>query len=668
MKYLLTASIFIITFSAYLYTTVPSLTEDDSGELAGVGATLGIGHSPGYPFYSLAGKITNTVIPLGNPVYRINFMNGMFISAAASIIFLAVAALTLNPAAAFVSALVFGFSKPVWSMANVTEVYGIAAFISCLLCLLIAVKPSIPRFMLAAFLFGIGMTAHYTIGLFILGLIWWMYVSYKRENNLRRMKYDLPKALLFGLAGFSMVVFIYIRAQNDPVFGWEDPKTLKRFWQVIARLRYGTAALAQGGLPPFSPEIILKKIAFYFSSLNSSLTAAGVILFIIGLVSFVKDRIRGWAYLLLLLASGPGFLLMANVGLDRTSMELLERFFFLSQAIVAIILGAGLSKLPRKVIPAVMLLPAFIFSANLGPLNHRNEFMFRDYGRNILRTVPTGAVLFSDRADEMEFTVGYLMFVEKLRPDIFFVDCNAAITRSIYGDDYYRVWGKPRLRIRTIVEGNIIASSGRPVYYATFEPGMIDIPRYQEGLIYRAKPAKPARPPFPCAEIYAIRSAGGMSARSESLLMSHYFLLGKYCLATGNPDTGERFFAGIEAYDTGGRWSSNIGFQFHEAGYIDHAVKQYERSAAKGLADSNVYTNLGVIYKNRGGKEASLKMYGKALELDPDNYQAHFNLSVLYWEEGRWDKVVSELEEALRIKPDSREAANYLNMARQRIK
>lgn len=665
-KYFLVSLIFLLTFGVYLYTAVPNLTSDDSGELAGVGATLGIAHSPGYPLYSLTGRAANALVPWGNPAYRINFLNGMFIAAAAAVLFLAVLSFTLNVFAALAASLIFAFSNCVWGMANVTEVYGLAAFVSALLCYLASCKPSAPLFMLAGYIFGIGLTAHYTVGLFIPGLLWWVYSSYKSSNELRQLKKLLPKTVLFGLIGFSAAAFILVRAQNDPVFGWEDPKTLERFWQVIARLRYGTASLAQGGPPPFSPQVIIEKLIFYFKVLGHNLTFAGLLLLAAGAYAFAKDKARGWTLMLFLLGSGPGFLLLANVGIDKSSSELLERFFFLSQTAAAVIIGAGIAMLPKRFIPVTLVIPAYLLAANFSALNHRGEFVFRDYAKNILRTTPPDAVLLSDRADEMEFCVAYLLYVEGRRPDISFSDCNAGITRSIYGDKYYRIWGKPRLEIRTRKENDIIAASRRPVYYATFEPDMIPIRRYQEGLIYRAKPENTSTADFPYSELYSLRTEGAaVDNRSSSLVLSHYYLLGKYYTALGRHALADKYYEGVSACDRNGKWTLNIGFQFHSAGNTDYALKYYLKAVRQDSADTNVYTNLGVIYKSRGEARKAHEMYEKALELDPNNIQAHYNLFALYWQERYWPGAESELAAVLKIDPNHAEARRYMSMLGQ---
>jgi len=60
MTKLKTLLIFVYTtiiFLILLYCTSPSVNSGDSGEFVTTAITLGIAHSPGYPFYSLLGKL-----------------------------------------------------------------------------------------------------------------------------------------------------------------------------------------------------------------------------------------------------------------------------------------------------------------------------------------------------------------------------------------------------------------------------------------------------------------------------------------------------------------------------------------------------------------------------------------------------------------------------------
>lgn len=133
MKKIVALIILFITFGVYLYTTVPTITGDDSGELAGVCATLGIAHSPGYPVYSIVGKAIVTMLPFGNYVYRANLVSSIFIALTVFVIYFIIAELTGKIIISAAISLLFAFSKVVWTMANTTEVYGTSAFAAALM-------------------------------------------------------------------------------------------------------------------------------------------------------------------------------------------------------------------------------------------------------------------------------------------------------------------------------------------------------------------------------------------------------------------------------------------------------------------------------------------------------------------------------------------------------
>lgn len=666
-------AVFLISFGAHLYTSAPAVTEDDSGELSGCAATLGICHSPGYPLYSSIGKAVNTAVPLGNPAYRANLVASLFIAASSLALFYACASVSGSLWAGASLALVFSFCGSVWEMSNIKgQVYGPASFISCLLALLLTM-PATPRLlMLVSFVYGIGITAHYNLGLLAPGLLWWAYANREGFFGGGNPGKLLAQCAFFFAAGLSLTLFIYIRAQRMPLFNWEDPRTLERFWHVVARSRYGALALAQGGAPPLAPAMIWNKLLFYSGTLASNLTWAGLLLLVPAVPWMFKDKTRGRAFFLLALFAGPGFLIMANAGLDTGSKELMDRFLYLSLAFACVIAARGLAAMPKALAPAAALIPAFLLVTNLHANSRREEFLFNDYARNLLRTAPLGSLLFFDRADEMEFDVAYMKYALGFRPDLRFVDCNASVSRSVYGDGYYRIWLKPRLEIRARVEKEMIASYKGPVYYATFDPDMVPIPRVQEGLLYRAKPAAAARPGFPYGEVYALRNPldYGMKPdkRCASMLLSHYFLTGRYYLGAGNAAEARRYFDMAVAYDASDRWVYSIGFLFHQKGMPRQALEYYAKAAARGSADSTLYTNMGVLFEQGGDPEKAAAYYRRAIALSPGNQQAHYNLAVYFWKKQDWGGVITEFGEVLRINPDNREAASYLAAARERAR
>ena len=668
-KLTLAASVFIFVFGVYLYSSVPVITQDDSGELAGAGATLGTAHPPGYPLYCIFSKALVSAFPLGNKSYRVNLASSLGIAAAGTVIALAAFEVSASLVAAAVIGFAFSFSSYIWAMANVTEVYGIAAVLTALMWFLMLKVGTeggftgVRYFYAVMFLFGAAFTCHYTIGLLVPGILCWM-VFNKDHLFSEAWKIDVIKGFGWSLVGVSSVLYILIRANQNPLFGWEDPKTLERFWQVIARLRYGTASLAQGGPPIFSPEIVFGKLSFYFSELYGNFSWLGTILFAVGVYRYFKEKRLGWTLFALIIGSGPGFVLLANVGLDQGSKELMERFFFLSFMFAAAIMAGGIAIMPKFLKGVSLALPLMLLWQNAPALSQRQEYLYYDYGKNILKTLPPNSLLFSDRADEMEFAVAYLHIAAGLRPDIKYIDCNAGATRSAYGDRYYRIWGKPRLAIRERIEREMISNHSGSVYYATFDPKMINIPRFREGLLFRAKPAGVISPVFPCGEVYTLRIPDkNIEGRLESLVMSYYNLLGEYSMNVADIENTKFYFSGVSAYDRKGVWNMSLGFAFHEKGFKDEALACYNKAVARGVATGEIYTNIGTILETKGLRNEAVKNYMKALSITPRNAQTHFNLAVIYWKESRWDEVIRELRNVLDIEPSNESAQRYLAAA-----
>ncbi|MEW6104067.1 MAG: DUF2723 domain-containing protein, partial [bacterium] len=70
--------VFFISFGVYLHTLTPTVGFHDSGELITCTWTLGIAHPPGYPLYTLLGKVFITLIPIGNIAFRMNMQSTLF--------------------------------------------------------------------------------------------------------------------------------------------------------------------------------------------------------------------------------------------------------------------------------------------------------------------------------------------------------------------------------------------------------------------------------------------------------------------------------------------------------------------------------------------------------------------------------------------------------------
>lgn len=88
VKKLLGLLVFLISFTVYLLTLCPTVYVGDSGELIAAAYTLGIPHPPGYPLFTILGKIFITLIPIGSIAYRVNLLSAFFASATVTMLYI----------------------------------------------------------------------------------------------------------------------------------------------------------------------------------------------------------------------------------------------------------------------------------------------------------------------------------------------------------------------------------------------------------------------------------------------------------------------------------------------------------------------------------------------------------------------------------------------------
>jgi len=697
--YILTCIIFLLTFGIYLSCLCPTVTSDDSGELSGASATLGIAHSPGYPLYSITGKIFVSLIPYSNFAYRINVLSAFFVSITAVVIFFIISVLTGNNFVSFVSSLIFAFSPNVWQMGVVTEVYGTAMFFASIITFIILnqvplTRPSVASpflrlrsgqargedkcegkyFYLLCLLFPLGVISHYNLLFLIFSMGYYLYLQ-KNQIYTKNWLYVTG----FFVLGLLILLYLPIRSLNQPLYDWEDPQTLKRFWQVIARLRYGSLNLAQGGAPPLNWQIFLDKLIFFVNSIISNVTLAGFLIGIAGMLyGFSKKQFKQKMIILIisLLWTGPGFILLANVKLDSGTMELLRRFLYLPLVFWVIILGLGIFWIYSKnkyISYLSLIIPFVLLIRNYDALYYRHQFVFYDYAKNILRSLPENSLLFSDRADEMEFVLSYLLYAEKRRQDIEFIDCNAAVSKSIYGDNYYRIWGPPRLRIREQVEKGIINRVEKPVYYATFLPEQVNIPKINLGLVYIAKPIDRLTNLYPWDfipwdEIYSLRKPVESDIRAVNLYNSYFQLMSEYFYEHNSIEKAEKMLEYANIYYGKKDWRLRVAYWYFQKGYLDKAEKMYNEALEINPSWLEALSNLGVVYERQGRNSEAINCYRKAIEIKPDYTEAYFNLGVVYWKLKKWDKVTECFEKVLTYNPEHQEAKKFLAIVKGKRK
>ena len=191
----------VISFLVYFFTLGPSVTLEDSGELAVAGDHLGVPHPPGYPIWTMCAyvfaRLFSWVTFQGQPTpaWSISLMSGFFAALAAGFTamlitrsssdmmrdahegdehFNATEADLLAWAGGVGGSLVFAFSPVMWSQATIVEVYTLNAFFLMWIFLLTyrwMRRPSDKILWLTAFVFGLGLTNYQVLLLAALPLV-----------------------------------------------------------------------------------------------------------------------------------------------------------------------------------------------------------------------------------------------------------------------------------------------------------------------------------------------------------------------------------------------------------------------------------------------------------------------------------------------------------------
>ncbi|MFC1522359.1 protein O-mannosyl-transferase family [Elusimicrobiota bacterium] len=333
----------------------------------------------------------------------------------------------------------------------------------------------------------------------------------------------------FLLLGFSVYLFLPIRSFAEPVLDWEDPQTMERFFFVLTRGRYGVLSLAQGAPLMMSPSYMLSIGGFFIKVLLSQFTWLGVAGFISAIGLLIKSKLLHqhndwkWFALLCLVFFGPFLFVIARATPSETLLYIMTRFLgafaIISMSIVIVALR-DCSK-PVSIAIVSMLLIGTVFTPKA---SGKSDFFLWDLVKNHAKSMPDNGLLIADRADELEFGMAWYLAERStnhsfssfhhssfLNPsealakeDIIhhfskgegdkeyrlnrfrFLDANAGVTKSAYGDDYYRIWGKPRLAIRNEFERKWLEKEPLGIFYATHLPNQVPIHKIPSGLLHWA--------------------------------------------------------------------------------------------------------------------------------------------------------------------------------------
>jgi hypothetical protein len=430
---------FLVTWVVYVLTLAPSVPGGDGGELVAVAATLGVAHPPGYPLFTLLGKLF-TFLPLGSVAWRVNLLAATCGALAAAFLFAAVARWTRAAWAGLLAAGIFAFSPHAWRYAVSAEVFALNDLLVAALLWLAARHAERPRAGgVAAFaaVAGLALSNHHTSVLVVAPLGGWMLWSARAElfagpgTAVARRLLAIAGA---GLAGLLPYLYLPLAAARIPRVSWGATDTLRGFFDHLLRREYGTFSLSQDAT---AKGDFAGGVARWLASLPGELTVVALLLAALGLLASLRRdaHARGLASALLaaLLLYVAVFEGLANLPVgDPLYAGIHARFWLLPDLLVAAFAGAGLAALSRELSgrwrwaaaaswTAAALLVALQLALHWRASDQHEDRIVERYGRSYLAALPPNALLVG-RGDLQTNTLRYLQECEGLRPDVRILD------------------------------------------------------------------------------------------------------------------------------------------------------------------------------------------------------------------------------------------------------
>jgi len=648
----------LLPAAAYLLTLAPTVTFGDSGQLIAAAATLGIPHPSGYPVFALVGQLF-TLLPFGSWAWKVNLASAAAAAAACALFYLLLRRLfraadagagVAASVAAATAAVALGVSFTFWSQAVVAETYAVNALllVATLACVLHLAATREARWgYAAAFLGGLALATHTSSIVVTIPAAAYLVLRFRKLPGIR----GLLVAGALAAFGFSVYLYLPVRAAQGPAINWGDPRTLPAWYDHFTRRMYGGADWAR---LPFLPDHLLQLGKF----LTREFSAVGAVAGAAGIILAVARRARPWGFMaVLLLMTGPVSTVLLVLLLQAQQTAEINVWYLPCFILAAAFIGFALFELARHGRRAVRLagygaavaVVALSIALHLPYNDYRTYFFAEDFAGNFLRTIKyDGLNLVFLYGSLGTYEVAYLKKVERRRPDHTFVEATGFVFREYEGlaaGRRYAPTAEAARQWEYAFEGELLTlPTRRDVYYSAFREevashGFTLVP---EGMLYRAvKSPPPSHAVSPVWGRYSLRGVADVVSRPEApryaadewvrdtacryqlMRASEYFRAGDDTTALATVAATVPIAAGFSSP------LAEIGAVYFENGYYAEAAASYARSAeafprgGEGEAeDRNLYARVrtaeGWAHLYAGEVEAAETAFRASRAANPD--------------------------------------------------
>jgi len=440
----------VLSLGLYLRTLAPTITWQhngyDAGDLITAAYTLGIPHPTGYPTYTLLGKVF-TLLPLGDVAYRMNLLSALCAALTILLLYQTSTILLRSQAyttlAALCASLLLATSRIFWSQALITEVYALnCLFFAIILYLLFKAQLHLSGelgpvgqmyvFRISALLaltYGLSLGNHLTI-IFSLPLLLLYGIDLFRRRTLSLWQWI--RVLAMFLLGLSIYIYLPLRAGDQPLLNWGDPRTWRGFLWLVSGGIYRHYILA---LPATHWG---ERILAWIGLLRQQFGIAGAALGLLGAWRLAELSRQQCLVFLLTFAIYSIYAIGYNT--TDSYVYLLPAYFlyalWIAQGAQYILQTlANIQSRHSKVLTvfasvALLILPLSSLHVNLPLVDLGSDFSAYEYGSQVFAQVPDSSIIIS-ASDAHTFTLWYFARVVTERDQV------AVIDRDLLSYDWY---------------------------------------------------------------------------------------------------------------------------------------------------------------------------------------------------------------------------------------
>jgi tetratricopeptide (TPR) repeat protein len=663
-------ALFLVSFAVYGATCGRTVTGEDSGELITAAYTTGVAHPPGYPTWTLLAKAA-TLIPVGEVAFRVALLSAFF--GALTVTAIAAILLLLSQAwlPAIASSLAFGFLRDQWSQATIAEVYTLNTFFLALCTLLLLLwgeRKSWRLFFLFAFTYGLSLTNHHLM----LGAAppFLIFILIKGWRLLRKWPQILIGVACFS-AGLLPYAYLPIAASRNAPVNWGNPTTRQALVDHVTRRQYLDAET-----PPdrswerFSDQLAVMGRAFVEQGATPLL-----LLGLLTLLFLAKQRFMTFLVLFgVAVVSSIGFILQTNVSVDFESAYASRLFHVPAWMMITIAAGLGiaevLKRVPRRSSLALGSLAVVLAItppavANFTGSDYSEYRIVANHARRLLVSLPGNAIVFPS-SDHNTFPLLYLRFVEGLRPDVTIADKYGYIDPEIVAGSPCAAGVHPKtLRsrpFREAIEGWVIETSARPVFFSNKGRAPAGCELVSEGLWYRARKQgtsvedlqRADDAAWAAVEATPIADPPSPYDYSARMVLSDLaFAKARRFAALGRTDEAvAECRKASEHVPESKEVQNNLGSLLAESGRFDGALEFFRKAVELDPSYTTGTRNLATSLRASGKSSEAKATYLKLLDLCPLDPGANRGLASIAKTQGEWATAAVHLEEAAKVERD----------------